>query len=129
MGFGQAISSGFANYFNFRDRAARSEFWYWTLFTAICGLVSLIADGQLETQFLNLLVQLVTFIPSLAVTVRRLHDIDNSGWWVLISFVPLVGFIILVIWGATRGTDGPNRFGADPLAENGFPQQEFNAPA
>ena len=129
MGFGQAISTGFAKYFNFSDRARRSEFWYWTLFTVILGLLSLVIDAQLETQFVNLLVQLVTFIPSLAVTVRRLHDIDNSGWWVLISFVPLVGFVILVIWGATKGTDGPNRFGPDPLAENEFPNHEFNAPA
>jgi uncharacterized membrane protein YhaH (DUF805 family) len=129
MGFGQAISTGFSKYFNFTDRACRSEFWYWTLFTFIVGIVTALIDTKLDTQLVNGLFQLVTIIPSIAIGVRRLHDIDRTGWWILISFVPLVGFILLVVWWATKGTDGPNRFGPDPLVANPFPNQQFDAPA
>jgi uncharacterized membrane protein YhaH (DUF805 family) len=52
-----------------------------------------------------------------AVTVRRLHDQNMSGWWMLLAFIPLIGTIILLVWMCTRGTNGPNRFGADPLAQ------------
>lgn len=55
-------------------------------------------------------------IPSIAVATRRLHDIDRSGWWQLLLFVPLVGWIVLLVWYCTRGNVGPNRFGADPLS-------------
>jgi len=58
---------------------------------------------------------LAVFMPSLGVAVRRLHDIDRSGWWVLISLVPIIGPIILIVLAATKGTSGENRFGMDPL--------------
>jgi uncharacterized membrane protein YhaH (DUF805 family) len=63
----------------------------------------------------SLIVSLGLILPGLAVEVRRLHDIDKSGWWVLISVVPLVGIILLLIWFCTEGTRGPNRFGSNPL--------------
>lgn len=129
MGFGQAISTGFVKYINFNDRACRSEFWYWSLFTFAVGILTAIIDGQLDIQVTNVAFQVVTFIPSLAVAVRRLHDIDNSGWWVLIAFLPILGFIVLVIFWAMRGTDGSNRFGPDPLAEDPSANQPFGAPA
>ena len=59
---------------------------------------------------------LVTILPTFAVTIRRLHDLDRSGWWIFLSFVPLVGAIILLIWFCTKGTSGPNRFGPGSLA-------------
>ena len=59
---------------------------------------------------------LVVLLPGIAVGVRRLHDLDRIGWWLLLAFVPLVGTIILIVWFCTRGTPGPNRFGPDPLA-------------
>jgi uncharacterized membrane protein YhaH (DUF805 family) len=62
---------------------------------------------------------LATILPLLSVSVRRLHDLDRSGWCVLLDLVPLVGWIILLIWFCTKGTDGPNRFGADRLASLG----------
>lgn len=129
MGFGQAISAGFVKYVNFRDRACRSEYWYWTLFTIIAAIVAAIIDSMLNTQLVSGLVNLVTLIPSLAIAVRRLHDLDRTGWWILIGFVPLIGIIILLVWYATKGTDGPNRFGPDPLAADPFPNQQFGAPA
>jgi uncharacterized membrane protein YhaH (DUF805 family) len=129
MGFGQAISTGFRKYVNFSGRARRSEYWYWVLFSVIVGFVAAIVDMQLNTQLNSSIANLVIAIPSIAVAVRRLHDIDRSGWWVLIGLVPLVGFILLVVWFASEGTHGPNRFGPDPLDENPVPNQQFGAPA
>jgi len=131
MGFGQAISAGFTKYVNFRDRACRSEYWYWTLFTAIAYIVAYIIDSVVDpdTQVVTGLFALATIIPSIAIAVRRLHDLDRTGWWFLLGFIPLIGAIILLIWYATKGTDGPNRFGPDPLAASPFPDQQFGAPA
>jgi hypothetical protein len=58
----------------------------------------------------------IFLLPGIAVGVRRLHDVDRSGWWLLLAFIPLVGTIILIVWFCTRGTPGPNRFGPDPLS-------------
>ena len=62
-----------------------------------------------------LIVTLAMLLPTLAVGVRRLHDTDRSGWWLLIAFIPLVGIIVLIIFFVHKGTTGPNRFGPDPL--------------
>lgn len=59
------------------------------------------------------------FLPALSVAVRRLHDLDRTGWWYLIILVPLIGLIVLLVFFVTRGTSGPNRFGPDPLAGPG----------
>jgi uncharacterized membrane protein YhaH (DUF805 family) len=115
MGFGQAISAGFSNYVNFRDRASRSEYWYWILFIVLADIVAGIIDATLDIHFVTGVFGLVTIIPNIAVAIRRLHDLDRTGWWILIGFIPLVGWIILLIWYCTRGTVGPNRFGPDPL--------------
>ena len=115
MGFGQAISAGFSNYVNFRDRACRSEYWFWVLFYFLGAFVTLIIDLVLGIQVTNGLFGLVTFIPTVSVAIRRLHDSDRTGWWYLLIFVLLIGWIILLIWYVTKGTDGPNRFGPDPL--------------
>lgn len=130
MGFGKAISTGFVKYFNFSDRACRSEFWYWTLFTVIAGMVAALIDAQLNTQLVSSVFDLATLLPSLAIAVRRLHDLDQSGWWLLLGLIPIIGAIGLLIWFASKGTDGPNRFGPDPLAANPpVPNEQFGAPA
>jgi uncharacterized membrane protein YhaH (DUF805 family) len=115
MGFGQAISSGFSNYVNFSDRACRSEYWFWTLFVVIADLVALGIDAAIGIQVVSGLFGLAVLLPGIAVAIRRLHDLDRTGWWLFIWFIPIVGWIILLIWFCTRGTDGPNRFGPDPL--------------
>ena len=120
MNFGQAISSGFSNYVNFSDRAYRSEYWYWFLFVVLGQFVTAIVDSVIGIQLTTGIFSLVVLLPGIAVGVRRLHDLDRSGWWLLLVFVPLVGTIILIVWFCTRGTPGPNRFGPDPLA--GFEQ-------
>ena len=61
---------------------------------------------------------LLTFLPSLALCVRRLHDIDRTGWWVLIAFT-IIGAFLLIYWACVKGTTGPNRFGPDKLAALG----------
>ena len=75
--------------------------------------------GEFSASFnggiLSILWALGNFLPSLAVGVRRLHDTDRSGWWLLIAFIPLIGAIVLLVFFCTRGTPGPNRFGNDPL--------------
>ena len=114
MGFADAIKAGFNNYVTFSGRAARSEYWFWTLFSVIASIVAGIIDGILGLGIIGLIVSLGLFLPSLAVAVRRLHDIDRTGWWVLIAFT-IIGIILLIVWDCTKGTSGPNRYGADPL--------------
>ena len=146
MTFTWAIASAFSKYVTLSGRAARSEFWYWTLFLAVVTLCLSILDpvifpmkrwGPLASVF-----GLATFLPSVAVTVRRLHDTEKSGFWVLLLFLPplsffLVWFVALPLsvkilplliiltaflwlvflkWAIKRGTTGGNRFGEDPLA-------------
>jgi uncharacterized membrane protein YhaH (DUF805 family) len=115
MGFGQAISSGFSNYVNFSDRSARSAYWFWILFVLIADIVAIAIDAAIGKQIVSSLFGLAVLLPGLAVTVRRLHDLDRTGWWIFLGLIPLVGAIILLIWFCSKGTDGPNRFGPDPL--------------
>jgi uncharacterized membrane protein YhaH (DUF805 family) len=118
MNFAEAIQSGFRNYVGFAGRAARSEFWFWVLFAVLVSIATQFLDGVLfDQQFgvLSGIAALALFLPGLAVSVRRLHDRDKSGWFILLYFIPLVGMIILLIWYCMRGTVGPNRFGPDPL--------------
>ena len=121
MGFTQAISAGFSNYVNFSGRACRSEYWYWILFIVIAEIVTSIIDAVLGIQLVTSIFGLVTLLPSIAVAIRRLHDLDRTGWWILLSLIPLIGWIVLLIWYVTKGTDGPNRFGPDPLATLAIP--------
>jgi uncharacterized membrane protein YhaH (DUF805 family) len=115
MGFGQAISSGFSNYVNFSGRSCRSEYWYWILFIIVADIVAGAIDYAIGIQVVTGLFGLATILPNLAVAIRRLHDLDRTGWWIFIGLIPLVGWIILIIWYCTRGTAGPNRFGPDSL--------------
>jgi uncharacterized membrane protein YhaH (DUF805 family) len=118
MNFGEAITSGFKNYATFSGRAARSESWFWALFAFLLTSAGGIIDQALvdsETGLVAPLVSLALLVPGLAVAVRRLHDIDRTGWWVLIAFT-IIGVILLLIWDCVKGTSGPNRFGPDPLA-------------
>ena len=91
MNFGQAISSGFSNYVNFSDRACRSEYWYWFLFVVLGQFVTAIVDSVIGVQLTTGIFSLVVLLPRIAVSVRRLHDLDRSGWWLLLAFIPLVG--------------------------------------
>jgi len=124
MNFWQAIAAGFANYVTFSGRAIRSEYWYWLLFTLLGGLATEILDAAIfsyqvpSASPLNGVFNLLTFLPSLGIAVRRLHDINRTGWWVLIALT-VIGILLLIYWAAKRGTIGPNRFGPDPLQSIG----------
>ena len=117
--FCDAVAFGFNNAFDFCGRASRSEFWWWFLFyvlaSLIVALVSIIfALTPLVNTIapvLNALVHLVLFVPSLSVMVRRLHDIDFSGWLVLLLFIPIVGALVLLYFCCRKGGAKSNRFG------------------
>jgi uncharacterized membrane protein YhaH (DUF805 family) len=108
MNFGQAISSCFQNYANFSDRASRPEFWYWYLFTVIVLTGIDLVLGHFSV--VSGIVALALILPSLAVGVRRLHDIDRTGWWILIG-ATVIGTLVLIYWACLPGTPGDNRFG------------------
>ena len=89
------------NYFNFSGRATRSEFWYFTLFVLLFGIVITLIEvimGTYDSGILSLIYNLALLFPSLAVSTRRLHDTNRSGWWNLIMLVPIIGIIILIVF-------------------------------
>nr|WP_315021415.1 DUF805 domain-containing protein [uncultured Aminipila sp.] len=104
-------------YATFSGRARRKEYWMFSLFNAIIYLVLIGASKVLFDNFLLAIIyDLAIIIPALAVSVRRLHDINKSGFWVLISFIPVIGGIWLLVLTCMEGTPGENRFGANPKA-------------
>ena len=125
MGFGDAVRAVMAKYAVFEGRARRAEFWYWALALMVAEIAIMIIGGVLGAvseslsvvSLILLCVMLLgTIVPSIAVTVRRLHDTGHSGWWWFIGMVPLVGPILLLVWYCTPGTPGSNAFGSDPLS-------------
>ena len=108
-------------YATFEGRARRKEYWTYVLFYFLAIFVLAIVDqvtGTLDEEagigLLSGLFVLATFIPTTAVTVRRLHDTDRSGWWVLINFIPLIGAIVLIVFTVLDSQPGANRFGPNP---------------
>ncbi|MFF0469908.1 DUF805 domain-containing protein [Micromonospora zamorensis] len=122
MSFIAAVKSVFSQYVGFAGRARRSEYWWFALFAVIVSIVAAILDSALgltfengsTTGFIGLVVNLALLLPTLAVAVRRLHDTDRTGWWVLIGLVPLVGAIVLIVFFVSDSTHGANRFGPSP---------------
>jgi uncharacterized membrane protein YhaH (DUF805 family) len=102
MTFQESIRVCFTKYFDFSGRATRSEYWWFFLFLVVanvlCALLSPIVSG---------LFSLATLVPSASVATRRLHDTRRSGWWQLIVLVPLLGFIILLVFLAQKGAPDP----------------------
>lgn len=110
-------------YAEFTGRARRKELWYFILFNNIIGLALLLLDlaigtfsRELGIGLLSGIYILAILIPHIAVTVRRLHDTDRSGWWVLTTMIPFVGIIFLIAFGVPDGTPGENKYGANPKA-------------
>ena len=104
------------NYANFSGRARRSEYWYFTLFNAIIIVALLLLSFLIGTAGFVLygIYALAVFVPSLAVIVRRLHDVNKSGWFYFICLIPIVGGIWLLVLFCTEGDSGPNQYGEDP---------------
>lgn len=113
------------NYAGFEGRSVRSEFWYFVLGNFILGLIASFVDlalgtdniGDVQIGLVGSLLSLALLIPGWAVGCRRLHDIGRSGWWQLIGLIPIVGWILVIVWWATDGERGPNRYGPDPRNE------------
>jgi len=110
-----------SKYATFTGRARRKEYWYFVLFYVLAFIVLLVVDGVTGTLdeeagigLLSAIFVLATIIPLLAVTVRRLHDTDRSGWWVLINLVPIIGGIVLLVFTLLDSQPGANRFGPNP---------------
>ncbi len=100
----------FKNYINFEGVDSRPQYWYFILFHFIfCGVLGII-DSILGFDLFIYLYGLVVFIPSLAIAVRRLHDIGKSGWWLLISLIPIIGYIWLIILFATKSKPENNKY-------------------
>jgi uncharacterized membrane protein YhaH (DUF805 family) len=103
-------------YADFNGRARRSEYWYFVLFNFLIGTAVGVVTGLIGIDWLSYIYSVALLVPGIAVGVRRLHDIGKSGWWLLISFIPLIGGIWLIILMAKEGDHGSNAFGPDPKA-------------
>ena len=115
MNLPQAVTSVFSNYATFSTRASRSEYWYFTLFIVIVLIVLEVFDGGLHSGgVLTGLFALGMFVPQFAVAVRRMHDIDRRGRWILLGFLPVVGWIWLLILLCKPGDPGPNSYAPQP---------------
>jgi uncharacterized membrane protein YhaH (DUF805 family) len=138
ISFGGAIRRGFAKYATFSGRASRSEYWWWVLFTTVVGLVLALPAAALGTATspdggqtpgapaIPLLVALAVFylaivVPTLAVTVRRLHDAGYSGWLILLNLIPWVGGLILLVFTLLPSSPAGARYDpAPPPYEYGY---------
>ncbi len=124
MGFTEAVRTAIMErYADFQGRSRRSEYWWFYLFQVLLSFAGQILAGILGAilPILGLIVAILLvvaflglLIPGIAVSIRRLHDLDKSGWWLLIGLIPLVGLIVLLYFFCSKGTDGDNRFGPDP---------------
>ncbi|WP_443748616.1 DUF805 domain-containing protein [Asticcacaulis solisilvae] len=117
MTFPQAIQSCLKNYAKFEGRATRSEYWWFFLFYLLALIVPSFVGAILQSQIVSAILglfMLVAFfgliLPSLAVSIRRLHDTNRSGWWLLLGALPLGGFVVLVFH-CLESTPGPNKYG------------------
>lgn len=123
--FSEAVNSALKeHYCDFNGRASRSQFWWFELFTFIIstcfsilftGFTYLDMTGVSEIIYgINVVVGLALLLPSLGLSVRRLHDINKSGWWLLIGLIPLIGTILLLVWFCKDSDMTPNQYGEVP---------------
>ena len=129
MTFSQSIKSVFSKYADFSGRATRSEYWYFYLFNFLVVMVYFFAvittavTSGIDSSALSYLqaiyaiYALGVMIPSLAVTVRRLHDTGHSGWWIFLNLLLVIGSIVLFIWFITDSDPDTNEYGENPKQE------------
>ena len=113
MTFSESVSTCLKKYFVFEGRASRSEYWWFQLIVSPSYLISTILENEIGYLFLG--ITLFTLIPAISAGVRRLHDTNRSGFFLLISFIPFIGGLVLLFFLIPEGTKGKNRFGTDPL--------------
>ncbi len=125
MYFFEAVKSAFSKYGVIAGRSVRSEFWYFQLFAFVAGNVLGFIDIRTSEMYaagvwlgpMEAIFMLAILIPNIAVTARRLHDVDRSGWWMLIPMT-IIGLIPFLYWVCQKGDEGENRFGPEPLASD-----------
>ena len=118
MTFTDAIKTCFSKYADFNGRASRSEYWYFFLFTILATIALSMIGRPMHLMMLSTVFSLATLLPSLAVGARRLHDTNRSGWMLLIGLIPLVGWIVLIVF-LVQEPKEPNQYGAAPDASSG----------
>ena len=112
-----ALKDGFARYVDFKTRSTRSQYWWWTLWMILMSIGAVIIDtmmGMGDSGPVNLILSLATLLASIAVSIRRLHDIGRSGWWFLLVLVPIIGWIVLIVFYCTKSQDAENLWGPAP---------------
>tara|TARA_A100001011_G_scaffold385128_1_gene458665 strand:- start:617 stop:982 length:366 start_codon:yes stop_codon:yes gene_type:complete len=115
MKFSESVSTCIKKYFVFEGRASRSEYWWFQLIVSPSYLISEVVESEISYFFLG--ITLFTLIPAISAGVRRLHDTNKSGFFILISFIPFIGGLVLLFFFITEGTKGKNKYGSDPLAK------------
>ena len=117
MDFQTSIKTCFNKYADFSGRALRSELWFFVLFTVLGGIIASIIDVMVLGYSIegygpiNLIFTVAIILPSIAVTTRRLHDMNKSGWWQLIELT-IIGILLIIIWCATEGENKKNKYGS-----------------
>ena len=117
VGMAEAFREAFRRYFDFSGRSNRGEFWWFylasLLISFVLGILDVALFGEVGQTYgvLGNIWGLAALIPSIALGARRLHDIGRTGWWQLLMLIPLVGWIVLVVWWAQKPDNGPNRYG------------------
>jgi uncharacterized membrane protein YhaH (DUF805 family) len=131
VSFAVSIKNAFIKAFDFKTRSSRAEFWYFYLFTVIVGMIGIQVDQYLSLELIRfelsrspnnefILGHFYTFtyflflVPSLSLYVRRLHDTDRSGWWLMIMLIPFIGFVTITMFWLLKGNDESNKYG-DPI--------------
>jgi uncharacterized membrane protein YhaH (DUF805 family) len=115
MTFTEAVKSGFDHYVKFDGRASRPAYWWWFLFTILVAVAASIIDAAIGSfGVISGIAGLALLLPGLSVAIRRLHDTDHSGWWVLIGLIPIIGFIVLLVFYLRQSDLGENRYGPPP---------------
>ena len=126
MNFLNAVKSFFVRWNDFKTRSSRSEYWWATLFSVLVSLASDLINVAIASTpsalifiiaILVIIFLIFMMIAGIALAIRRLHDLDKSGWWYLLIFT-IIGIIPLTIWFCFKGTEGENRFGENPLSKN-----------
>ncbi|WP_066053930.1 DUF805 domain-containing protein [Robertmurraya korlensis] len=106
------------NYVGFQGRARRKEYWMFFLFNFLITILLSIIESMLGLGgILSALYGLAVLLPSIAVSVRRLHDIGRSGWWMLLSLIPVIGLIVLLVFAVLDSQPGENKYGPNPKGQ------------
>jgi uncharacterized membrane protein YhaH (DUF805 family) len=115
MSFTEAVRDGFAHYATFDGRASRRAFWWWVLFALLVNVGANLTWRASDSTLPLLIVWLGLLLPNLSVSVRRLHDTNNTGWWILLYWVPVIGLLLLVLISyIDPGDETENRYGPPP---------------